>query len=55
MSSLRGKVEFVAQTDVGQVRDHNEDYLQCDEHLGVCVLADGMGGLNAGEVASSMT
>lgn len=53
--SLKGKIEFVAQTDVGQVRDHNEDFLSCVEHLGVAVLADGMGGLNAGEVASSMT
>lgn len=55
MISLRSKVEFVAQTDVGQVRDHNEDYISCVDHLGIGVLADGMGGLNAGEVASSMT
>lgn len=53
--SLKGKIEFVAQTDVGQVRDHNEDYIRCAEPLGIGVLADGMGGLNAGEVASSMT
>ncbi|XOV89381.1 MAG: Stp1/IreP family PP2C-type Ser/Thr phosphatase [Pseudomonadota bacterium] len=53
--NVKGRIDFVAQTDVGQVRDHNEDYVSCVEHLGIAVLADGMGGLNAGEVASSMT
>ncbi len=53
--STKGKLEFVCQTDVGQVRDHNEDYISYDADLGYCVLADGMGGLNAGEVASSMS
>ncbi len=53
--NLKGKVDFIAQTDVGQVRDHNEDYISCVEQLGIAVLADGMGGLNAGEVASSMS
>lgn len=53
--NLKGKIEFVAQTDVGQVREHNEDYISCAENLGVSVLADGMGGLNAGEIASSMS
>jgi serine/threonine protein phosphatase PrpC len=52
--SMKGKLEFVCQTDVGQVRDHNEDYISYDADLGFSVLADGMGGLNAGEVASSM-
>lgn len=53
--NLKDKVEFAAQTDVGQVRDHNEDYIACSEQHGVAVLADGMGGLNAGEVASSIS
>jgi serine/threonine protein phosphatase PrpC len=53
--SLRGKLEIVGQTDVGQIRDHNEDFVRFDGHAGVAVLADGMGGMNAGEVASSMT
>ena len=52
--SMKGKLEFVCQTDVGQVRDHNEDYISYDAALGFSVLADGMGVLNAGEVASSM-
>ncbi|MFT4799678.1 MAG: protein phosphatase [Candidatus Azotimanducaceae bacterium] len=53
--NLKGKIEIVCQTDVGQVRDHNEDYVSSDDRIGLAVLADGMGGLNAGEVASSMT
>jgi serine/threonine protein phosphatase PrpC len=53
--NLHGKLEIVGQTDVGQVRDHNEDFVRFDGHAGVAVLADGMGGMNAGEVASSMT
>jgi protein phosphatase len=53
--SLRGKLEIFSQTDVGQVRDHNEDFVRFDDSAGVAVLADGMGGMNAGEVASSMT
>ena len=52
--NFRGKLQFVARTDVGQVRDHNEDFITENEGLGFAVLADGMGGLNAGEVASSM-
>ncbi len=52
--NFRGKLQFVARTDVGQVRDHNEDFITENESQGFAVLADGMGGLNAGEVASSM-
>lgn len=53
--NLRGKIEIICQTDVGQVRDHNEDYVSSDDRIGLAILADGMGGLNAGEVASSMS
>lgn len=52
--NYRGKLQFVARTDVGQVRDHNEDFVTENERSGFAVLADGMGGLSAGEVASSM-
>lgn len=46
--------KFCAQTDPGLQRENNEDAFSIDEGHGVAVLADGMGGYNAGEVASSM-
>jgi serine/threonine protein phosphatase PrpC len=52
--NFRGKLQFVARTDVGQLREHNEDFITENESQGFAVLADGMGGPNAGEVASSM-
>ena len=45
---------FCAHTDPGLARENNEDAFSFDESRGVAVLADGMGGYNAGEVASSM-
>lgn len=41
-----------SRTDVGRVRQNNEDVIAFDANLGIAVLADGMGGLNAGEVAA---
>jgi serine/threonine protein phosphatase PrpC len=41
-------------TDPGLFRPANEDCFAIDEPLGLCVVADGMGGHNAGEVASRM-
>src|SRR3984885_13582808 len=52
--SLRGKLRFVGQTDTGKVREHNEDTIAFDADIGLLVLADGMGGYNAGEVASGI-
>ena len=46
--------EFFAQTDPGLARDNNEDSVTFDESCCLGVLADGMGGYNAGEVASGM-
>jgi len=45
---------YCAQTHPGLIRDNNEDSVVFDEARGVAVLADGMGGYNAGEIASGM-
>lgn len=42
------------KTDVGRMRDHNEDSIVVDGPLQLYVVADGVGGRQAGEVASSM-
>jgi len=52
--TLKGKLTFVGQTDTGRVREHNEDTIASDVDVGLLVLADGMGGYNAGEVASGI-
>jgi PPM family protein phosphatase len=46
--------EFFEALDTGRARTNNEDSVSLDESVGLAVLADGMGGYNAGEVASSM-
>lgn len=52
--NLTGSLEIVRLTDVGQRRDHNEDAVASDIETGLVVLADGMGGYKAGEVASEI-
>ena len=52
--SLKGKINFAELTDTGRVRDHNEDAIGVNPDIGLMVLADGMGGYNAGEVASGI-
>ena len=47
-------LEIYSQTDPGMVRSHNEDSVACEPACGLVVLADGMGGYNAGEVASGI-
>lgn len=51
---LSEALEIVVRTDPGVVREHNEDATFANPALGFVVLADGMGGYNAGEVASRM-
>lgn len=46
--------EICTDTDPGLVRDNNEDAVAFDIQTGLCILADGMGGYNAGEIASGM-
>ncbi len=52
--SLKNKIQFASITDPGMVREHNEDYIGTIPEIGLMVLADGMGGYNAGEVASEL-
>ncbi|HRX89352.1 MAG TPA: protein phosphatase 2C domain-containing protein, partial [Steroidobacteraceae bacterium] len=52
--NLRGNLVCVGLTDTGKVREHNEDTIASHDDLGLVVLADGMGGYNAGEVASGI-
>ena len=46
--------EFCAQSHPGLARENNEDSVAFEAAAGLGVLADGMGGYNAGEVASGM-
>ena len=52
--SLQYKFEVVNVSDVGLRRPHNEDSTATNEELGILVLADGMGGYKAGELASAI-
>jgi protein phosphatase len=52
--TLSQSLQTASLTDPGRVRDHNEDCIESRPDNGLYVLADGMGGYNAGEVASGM-
>ncbi|KPC54132.1 Stp1/IreP family PP2C-type Ser/Thr phosphatase [Amantichitinum ursilacus] len=54
MRNLASALQMVQHTDTGLQRDHNEDAVLIDAAEGYAVLADGMGGYNAGEVASKV-
>ena len=47
-------LEFFSATNTGRARNNNEDSVAVDDPTALVVLADGMGGYNAGEVASGM-
>jgi serine/threonine protein phosphatase PrpC len=52
--SLADDIRFFAASDVGRTRDHNEDNFLIDGRLALFVVADGMGGHAAGEIASAI-
>jgi PPM family protein phosphatase len=52
--NVANAINVARLTDVGLVRDHNEDAVASDLSIGLLVLADGMGGYKAGEVASEV-
>lgn len=47
-------LEIASRSDPGRIRSRNEDSIYVNAALGLVILADGMGGYNAGEVASGM-
>ena len=48
------KIEFIGRTDVGRVRSNNEDTFMLNPEMVYCLVADGMGGAAAGEMASQI-
>ena len=53
--ALKDKLATALLTDMGRVRTNNEDAVAEDGDIGLLILADGMGGYNAGEIASGIT
>lgn len=54
LNQLEHALKIARHTDTGQLRSRNEDAIASDASIGLAVLADGMGGYNAGDVASQM-
>ncbi|GJM12637.1 MAG: protein phosphatase PrpC [Pseudohongiella sp.] len=54
MSETETLVRITGYTDTGVRREYNQDHIGFDQELGIAVLADGMGGHKAGEVAAHM-
>lgn len=51
---IASALDFAARSDTGRARENNEDNFQIAAELGLFVLSDGMGGLDAGEIASKL-
>ena len=47
-------IEFAAVTDIGKIREKNEDNVLISSDLSIGIVADGMGGHSAGEIASNI-
>ncbi|PCJ17552.1 MAG: protein phosphatase [SAR86 cluster bacterium] len=54
MSDNNAQVKIAGHTDTGLRRKYNQDYIGFEQSSGIVVLADGMGGHKAGEVAAQM-
>ena len=54
MNAQQPQVRAAGETNVGKIRTHNEDCMIVDSVLGLYAVLDGMGGANAGDVASQM-
>lgn len=54
MVDKRARLRIAGCTDTGLQRQYNQDHIGFNQNLGIAVLADGMGGHLAGEVAAQM-
>jgi serine/threonine protein phosphatase PrpC len=54
MSDEQTQIKISGSTDTGLCRNYNQDFIDFDQNLGIAVLADGMGGHQAGEIAAQM-
>ena len=52
--NVSNAINVERQTHIGLLREHNEDAIASDLSIGLLLLADGMGGYKAGEVASEI-